>query len=238
MLNFRVNTLSSADIKFFITTVANHIAELVLEWQNTVSRSTEKVLVFAITLNDIAALESQLHQMSEKDPSICNGSEVLVYHSKLNKENKTENLSNWLESCASLHVMISTECLVSGIDSPNVRHLIIMGACRSTLDFWQAAGRTGRDGFVSFVSVYFHEYHYKRAQSLKEIEHDSEIYRFMKWANSNAKCFRLTLERTLGDFSQEDLSYKERKEVQYCSVCGNDEKILTRMMKMRIKSKV
>jgi superfamily II DNA helicase RecQ len=70
-------------------------------------------------------------------------------------ENSAKNYAhNWWE-CVNdaVMIMVATSAFGTGIDSPNVRAVLMLGhAAASLLDYAQMAGRAGRDGLAAICA--------------------------------------------------------------------------------------
>jgi hypothetical protein len=137
---------------------------------------------------------------------------VLGYHSKLNCDAKAEAVRAWEETNSrKLTVMVATDGFCTGTDSPDVRTVIIAGGSRSVVEFWQAAGRAGRDGKVAYVNVLYHYDHVVRAMGgdrTGNLENEDEGTEeeeyvvegcgdFVSLAENQSECLRRRIEKCL-----------------------------------------
>lgn len=81
------------------------------------------------------------------------GIPVVYYHGQLDFFEKSENAKVWLKGKAL--IMCATSAFGMGIDKPDVRFVIHLTLPRSTEDYFQEAGRAGRDGNPSSCIVWF-----------------------------------------------------------------------------------
>ena len=83
--------------------------------------------------------------------------EVLGYHAGMDPKDRQRIQEKWMQqkSNGSIEVMVATSAFGTGIDSPNVRCVIHVGFCRSTLEYVQESGRAGRDGAPARCNVIF-----------------------------------------------------------------------------------
>jgi len=82
------------------------------------------------------------------------------------------SLQSWRESPVShgYHfVMIATDGFGTGIDAPDVRHVVVVGCSRSLIDMWQIVGRIGRDGLIGRAAIPYHSSHAK-CVSVEDVE--------------------------------------------------------------------
>ena len=81
------------------------------------------------------------------------GLAAVYYHGKLDYFEKASNAKVWLEGQAL--IMCATSAFGMGIDKPDVRFVIHNTIPRSLEDYYQQAGRAGRDGNPSCCVVMF-----------------------------------------------------------------------------------
>lgn len=122
---------------------------------------TPQTLIFCCTLRDIATIVNwflvQLDsaafspRMSRKREDCLIG----IYHS-LTVESNKERLTKGLKEDGVTRVVLATTALSMGVNFPRIRRVNIYGPPRSILDFHQEAGRAGRDGLPSEVTLYYH----------------------------------------------------------------------------------
>eukprot|EP00171_Calliarthron_tuberculosum_P006647 IDg6647t1 len=92
-----------------------------------------------------------------------NGLKVLGCHSKLSISEKAQATREWKHSDPrKLTVIAATDRFCTGTYSPDVRTVIIADRSRSIVEFWQAAGRAGRDRKVAYVSGLYYYDHLER----------------------------------------------------------------------------
>ena len=150
-----------------------------------------------------------------------------LYHGRLKQKCAEEAMNAWSAASRGKRnfVMFATEGFGVGIDAPNVRHVIIVGGSRSLLDFWQVAGRAGRDGAVAWVHVLFSTTLLKMAGALqeKEIIANQDMYGdFQGWAaNDTGECRRTAIENYFGGAGNSIRCKDSRGEstCEWCDLC-------------------
>lgn len=80
-----------------------------------------------------------------------NGISTTYYHGGLNKAEKQSKLKDWLIN--KTNVMVATNAFGMGVDKPNVRQVIHYQIPDSIENYFQEAGRAGRDGLFSRATI-------------------------------------------------------------------------------------
>jgi len=112
----------------------------------------ERCIVYCLRIAEIDKYYNLLKEMEE-----LRTSRFLKYHGEMTNEEHRLGLSGWNETPPEdgATFMLATEAFGCGIDVPNVRQVVMVGGAPSVLDFWQQAGRAGRDGRPAAVTVIY-----------------------------------------------------------------------------------
>lgn len=98
---------------------------------------------------------------------ISKGFSATFYHGGLPSEEKKLNMEMWL--VGDVQVMVATNAFGMGIDKPNVRTIVHWNLPTSLEDYFQEAGRAGRDGQKAFAITLFNE------NDVQKLEYSTQI---------------------------------------------------------------
>lgn len=87
---------------------------------------------------------------------LSNGISADYYHAGLSPEEKNEKQNRWKNNFT--RVMVATNAFGMGIDKPDVRVVIHIDLPASLEEYYQEAGRGGRDGLESFAVILASKY--------------------------------------------------------------------------------
>ncbi len=95
------------------------------------------------------------------------GLSASYYHAGLNHTNRDQRQKDW--TVGKTQIIVATNAFGMGIDKPDVRLVVHMDMPDTIENYFQEAGRAGRDGKKAYCVLFFTEV--DRLQSLKKFEH-------------------------------------------------------------------
>jgi len=195
--------------------------------------SGNRCIIFCMTVVQVERLFAHFVEKG-KLPGSC---VLMKYHGGLSEKEGSKMLETWYEvvSQNELKVMVCTDAFGCGINVPNVRHVIVAGGSRTIVDFWQQAGRAGRDGKYALVTV---AYAPSTMMEIEEVFGEEYLLRakcgdFKKWAENEKICRRISIEKILGGGNEKsDPTCNDSEEtngtVYKCDFCLENDAIQTR----------
>jgi ATP-dependent DNA helicase RecQ len=69
-----------------------------------------------------------------------------TFHAGLCSKDQKRIIQNFVKEESTIRFIICTVAFGLGVNIPDIRFVVHWGACDSALQYWQEAGRAGRDG--------------------------------------------------------------------------------------------
>lgn len=183
-------------------------------------QSAARCLVVCLTVADVLQLGAE----SRHKNIVGTEGQVLQYHSNLSPQAREAAMKRWNAGKPhGLTVMFATEGFSTGTDASDVRMVVFAGGARCLLEFWQGAGRAGRDGKPAEVWVLYHKSHLRRSCAKDAfVCADKSTGDFASWAETNETCRRVGIEACLGG-TERSLTCTDRARcgtsIELCDVC-------------------
>ena len=149
------------------------------EFYRPAGRNTASGIVFVPTVNarvyGVMDTRAAVQSATETEVTIYSGSPPGQIDRALYDAQKRENASAFKRN--RVPVLVATKAFGMGIDKPNIRYTVHLGMPSSLENFYQEAGRAGRDRKPARCFVVFSEYSPSRSDELLDPDLDLETLR-------------------------------------------------------------
>lgn len=135
---------------------SNHIVRIL-------QKTTGSALVFGHTRKSVESLCKTLREQ---------GISASFYHAGLTAPERSARQTQWVEN--GVRVMVCTNAFGMGVDKPDVRVVIHAFPPKNPEDYYQEAGRAGRDGQLSHCVLLHHPKDWEEIQESLYLQHPVE----------------------------------------------------------------
>ncbi len=138
------------------------------DFYRSAGRHTNSIIVFVPTVNGpiygVRDAQSVVKDTVRSDVTIYSGTPPSSINSNDWEQTKRKNATNFKDN--RVPILVATKAFGMGIDKPNIRSTIHFGLPGSLENFYQEAGRAGRDQKLAHCIVLFSEYDSSRSDTL------------------------------------------------------------------------
>jgi ATP-dependent DNA helicase RecQ len=124
-----------------------HAEDKLYKLEKILKKSTGRSIIYVRSRRSAVEYSDQLNDL--KIPST-------YFHGGISSEEKNERLKQWMKTDRS--VMVATNAFGMGIDCPDVRYVIHVQLPDNLENYFQEAGRAGRDGLYSRSIIFYNDH--------------------------------------------------------------------------------
>ena len=159
--NIIKKTLRRTNLSYMVYEIENKRGRL----ERILSKNTESSIIYVRNRKLTMELAQYL---------INNGFSATFFHGGLSSEEKKMRMNMWLMN--DVQVMVATNAFGMGIDKPDVRTVIHWDLPNSLEDYFQEAGRAGRDGKKAYALLLYNQNDIKKLQYTTQLSQISLDY--------------------------------------------------------------
>ena len=196
-LRYSVNTIESREPLLFLASIIENLKEKFYD--------AKKVLIFCRVMSDVRRVYKCLDNIFGQKSNNYTNRPYGMFHAKIDDMVKNYIISQFSEETTKIRVLISTIAFGMGVNCKGLYTVIHFGRPAAVDDYFQEAGRAGRDGLQSEAHLII----YPRSLNSKHI-----LKSVKEYAKNKVICRRRLL---LSNFSAENIDMQPKH--LCCDIC-------------------